>query len=269
MVVGKTSGLLPTDLQLAPSRELKPTRRVELANMIEKIRSRMTNPDEWKELVNILSRVGNPRGRRACPDAVIQFSGDMYTLHADPVPEYSEEEEEPVIEIPQTSMWPNLSTQNAARSLRTALGYSANNLMLGHYVAYVGEYTIATKEEEKQESWIGAILRLAHNDDENDNTVEIKRWHTNKLDNMSSSVNPTYGPWPHSTKHPAIEWIDPKRILFQFPKLTPKKRVHQKYRTPILAAITCRELDKQQPTDPATMGLGPEQNALNKRRRME
>ena len=48
-------------------------------------------------------------------------------------------------------MWPNLSTQNAARSLRTALGYSANNLMLGHYVSYVGEYTNDTKEEEKQE----------------------------------------------------------------------------------------------------------------------
>ena len=165
-------------------------------------------------------------------------------------------------------MWPNLSTQNAARSLRTALGFSANNLVVGHYVAYVGEYTNDTKEEEKQESWIGAIQRLAHNDDDNDNTVEIKRWHTNKLNNMSSSVNPTYGPWPHSTKHPAIEWIDPRRILFQFPKLTPKKRVHQKYRTPILAAITCRELDKHQPTDPVTMGLGPEQNAPNKRRRI-
>ena len=274
VVVGKTSGLLPTDLQLAPSRELKPTRRVELANMIEKIRSRMTNPDEWKELVNILSRVGNPRGRRACPDAVIQFSGDMCdsSFRRRCNPEDSEEEEhseEPVIEIPRTSMWPNLSTQNAARSLRTALGFSANNLVVGHYVAYVGEYTNDTKEEEKQESWIGAILRLAHNDDENDNTVEIKRWHTNKLDNMSSSVNPTYGPWPHSTKHPAIEWIDPQRILFQFPKLTKGKRVHQKYRTPILAAITCRELDKHQPTDPATMGLGPEQNAPNKRRRMD
>ena len=177
----------------------------------------MKKADEWQELVKILKRVGNQRKRRACPNSVFQFSGDMYTLHNEPE---DSEEEEPVIEVRQTSMWPNLSTQNAARSLRTALGFSANNLVVGHYVAYVGEYTNDTKEEEKQESWIGAILRLAHNDDENDNTVEIKRWHTNKLDNMSSSVNPTYGPWPHSTKHPAIEWIDPQRILFQFDNLT-------------------------------------------------
>ena len=75
--------------------------------------------------------------------------------------------------------------------------------------------------------------------------------------------------WPHSTKHPAIEWIDPQRIVYQFPKLTDKgNRVHQKYRTQILAAIGCRELDKHQPTDPDTIGLGPEQNAPNKRRRI-
>ena len=238
--------------------------------MIEKIRSRMTSADAWQKLVNILARIGKSRGRRACPDAVIQFSGDM----CEPIfrgrgdPEDSEEEEEPVIEIPQTSMWPNLSAQNAARSLRLALGYSANNLVVGQFVAYLGEYTDETKEEEKQESWIGAIQRLAH-DDGNANTVEIKRWHTNKLDNMSSQRNPKYILWPHSTKHPAIEWIDPQRILYQFPKLTDKgNRVHQKYRTQILAAIGCRELDKHQPTDPDTIGLGPEQNAPNKRRRI-
>ena len=185
-VVGKTSGLLPTDLQLAPSRSMKATRRVELANMIEKIRSRMTSADAWQKLVNILARIGKSRGRRACPDAVIQFAGDMCEpifRRRDYPEDDSEEEEEPFIEIPQTSMWPNLTAQNEARSVRGALGYSANNLVVGHFVAYLGEYTDETKEEEKQESWIGAIQRLAH-DDGNANTVEIKRWHTNKLDNM-------------------------------------------------------------------------------------
>ena len=58
----------------------------------------------------------------------------MYEIHYDAD---DSEEAEPVIEVSQTSMWPNLSTQNEARSLRVALGFSVNNLVVSHYVAYV------------------------------------------------------------------------------------------------------------------------------------
>jgi hypothetical protein len=265
VVVGFTSGLLPTDLQVAPSRELTATRRVELAKSIEKIRPRMKKADEWQELVNLLKRVGDQQKRRTCPDAVFQFSGDMFTLHNETE---DSEEAEPIIEVRQTSMWPNLSTQNAARSLRTALVFSANNLVVGHYVAYVGRYTNDTAEDMKQECWVGEIKSLAHNTDDNDNIVEIKRWH--RLDNMScdTRVNPTYRAWQHSRDQPTLEWIEPQRILFQFSDVTQHVRVQSKYRKSILAALQLFKLNKQQPSDPTTMGLGPEQHVQSKRRRI-
>ena len=254
VVVGKTSGLLPTDLQVAPSRALTATRRVELAKAIERIRPRMLEADEWQELVNLLKRVGDQRKRRTCPDAVFQFSGDLFTLDC---PDDSEEAAPaPVVEVRQISMWPNLSSQNAARSLRQALGFSANNLVVSQYVAYMGQYTEDTAENDKQECWVGEIRSLAHNTDDNDNTVEIRRWHTNKLKNMSCNTlaNPVYRLWQQKRGQPAIEWIDPKRILFQFEDLTNNKRVANKYRKSILAALQLFKLNYQQPSDPTAIG---------------
>lgn len=253
VVVGKTSGLLPTDLQVAPSRGLTATRRVELAKSIEKIRPRMKKADEWQELVNLLKRVGDQRKRRTCPDAALfQFSGDMFTLHTEP--DDAEEAAPVVVEVRQTSMWPNLSTQNAARSLRQVLGFSANNLVVGQYVAYMGRYTDDIDEDLKQECWVGEIRSLAHNTDDNNNTVEIRRWHTNNLKNMSCDTNPTYRVWQQQRGQPALEWIEPQRILFQFADLTKHKRVQQKYRNSILAALQLFKLNYQQPSDPTTIG---------------
>ena len=266
-VVGQSSGLLATDLQLAPSRVLKDTRRLELSRALDRIRKRM-KPDEWKQLIDLLKRVATPRQRRACPDAIIQFNGDNISLDDKP-----DDEEDAIIPVRQTSMWPNLSSQNAARTIRRANGFTANNLVVGHFVAYTCSYTEDFEESQKQECWLGCVKELAKKDDENSNTVRIKRWHTNKLENIScpTGASPTYGPWAGNRKEPAEEWIDPERILFQFPKLTTQKRIAQNVRTRIQTALQLYKLNKAQPTDPYAVGsaVSRTDGSSSKRRRLD
>ena len=186
--IGKTSGLLCTDLQLAPSKKLKDTHRDDLGRALDNIRPRLT-PDEWKKVREVLKVVATRRAGRACKDAIIRFQADDRTQREEP--ESDEDLDVKIsVEVRPTSMWSSQSTQNQARVTRVRRGYAANTLQVGYFVAYTGCYVETFPFANRQECWLGKINELGRPTDDNKNTVFIERWHTNQLKNVTGTNNP-------------------------------------------------------------------------------
>ena len=204
----RTSGLVHSDVVLAPNNPLSAAREKELVAAIQHIKPRLSDLI-WDETQQMIDTVTTLRTREL-PDGHGAFAADF----ADPDAE-QEEEEHQLYARPHT-MFSSQSHQNRARERRKTQGHASNPIVVGEFLAYTTDYTLETPQDQKQACWVGKILGI----DAEECKVNIARWHTGTIDNLNvnKSSNPKYRAWTGANQR---EWIEVARVLQVF-KLTPK-----------------------------------------------
>ena len=85
------------------------------------------------------------------------------------------------------------------------------------FVAIETNYTDETREEDRNDFWLGRIMQV----DYDTRQVQIKYYHTGTKDNLTRAKRAKYVAWAGAIP---VDWVDTKRVLMTFPALTPKGR---------------------------------------------
>jgi hypothetical protein len=170
----KTSGLSPTDTELAPNKVCSEARAKELREALDRVKHRLAD-DQWVELEEVYERVTTQR-LTDFPSGHGRFKVD--DRHAEEV--IAEDEALPMMFARATSVFCSQSHQQRFREQRRLRGHASTPLEISKYVAYVPNYTDDTPPEQRQDFWVGQIIALGPDTDQ----LHIRRWHTNPLNNL-------------------------------------------------------------------------------------
>ena len=209
------SGLLVTDLEIAPVRILKERRANELRNALAGARPRLSD-EEAAEFDKVYELLVNP------PPVESPVSHARWTFHGEGKYDVTSENP-PVMEVrlPANLVYRDQNDQNEARRQRRE-GVDASKLLIGNYVAYKVLYTDETKAEDRNDFWVGCIVQI----DKKDGLVRIKTFHASQRKNLNTGSNRAqYKAWTGRGQH---EWLPTDRLLLKFDGLTGKGRISMK-----------------------------------------
>ena len=210
-----TSGLLPSDVRLAPNHPLSDARAKELRAAIQNVKARLP-VEAWDEVQELIDLVTTPRAE-TMPEGYGSLAGD-FALPED------QQEEEPQLFARPTTMFQSQSHQARAREQRKTQGHASNPIVVDKFVAYTTDYSAEYPKDKEQAFWVGKVLGI----DAVEGKVHLARWHTNTIDNLNLEKphNPQYRAW--TGKGDKKEWIDVTRVLEVF-SLTSAGRVEKKH----------------------------------------
>lgn len=210
-----TSGLLASDVTLAPNNPLSAAREKELRAACENVRSRLP-AHVWEEIQGMIEIVTKQRTTEM-PELYGSFAADF----ADESDE--EQEDHAQLFARPTSVWQSQSQQNRAREKRKVQGHASNPLKVGHYLAYTTHYAPEYPRDKVQAFWLGKILEI----DVEEKQVKLTRWHTGTINNLNLECQsgPQYRVW-NGPGH-RTEWIPLTRVL-EVVELTKGHRVAKK-----------------------------------------
>ena len=195
------SGLLPSDVVLAPNKPLSEARTKELRAALQNVRLRL--PDAaWEEIQEMLELVTTPR-TEVMPGGYGVLAGDFL--------EHDEERpgEEAQLFARPTTMFASQSHQARAREQRRTQGHASKPVAVHSFVAYTTHYTAAYPKEKKQAFWLGKVIGV----DVEEGKVHLQRWHTGTIDNLNleKKATPQYRVW--TGRGEKTEWIEVTRVL--------------------------------------------------------
>ena len=218
----QTSGLVPTDTQLAPNKVCSEARAKELREALDRVKHRLTD-DQWAELEEVYERVTTPR-QAAFPPGHGRFNVDDRQFEA--MADEGNGGLQPLMFARATSIFHSQSHQQVFREQRQLRGHASTPLEIGKFVAYMPDYTVDTPPGMRQDFWVGQIIALGPDTDQ----LQVRRYHTNLLNNLTHA-RAAYRAWTGEGQK--AEWIENRRVLEQF-KLTVKGKL---IGAPVRAAI--------------------------------
>ena len=202
-----TSGLVHSDVALAPNNPLSDARAKELAAAIQHVRPRLSDTtwEETQDMINTVTTLRTP-----------ELPANHGAFAADFVDPDAVHEEQPQLFARPVTMFSSQSQQNRAREQRKTQGHASNPIVIGDFLAYTTDYTSDYPQDKKQDCWVGKIIGI----DTEESKVHLARWHTGTIDNLNTdrASNPRYRAWQGDHKQ---EWIEVARVLQVF-KLTAK-----------------------------------------------
>ena len=201
------SGLLPSDVVLAPNNPLSEARIKELRSALQNVRPRL--PDvAWEEVQEMLQLVTTLR-KEVMPDGYGILGGDLL--------EHDEEQpEEAQLFSRPTTVFASQSHQARAREQRRTQGHASKPITIQSFVAYTTHYASTYPEDQMQAFWVGKVIGV----DADEGKVNLQRWHTGTVDNLNlDKAAAKYRVW--TGRGPKTEWIEITRVLEVF-DLTPK-----------------------------------------------
>jgi hypothetical protein len=209
----QTSGLVPTDTQLAPNKVCSEARAKELREALDRVKHRLTD-DQWAELEEVYERVTTPR-QAAFPPGHGRFNVDDRQFEA--MADEGDGGLQPLMFARATSIFHSQTHQQRFREQRQLRGHASTPLEIKKFVAYMPDYTVDTPPGLRQDFWVGQIINLGPDTDQ----LQVRRWHTNPLNNLTHP-RANYRAWQGEGQKE--EWIENRRVLEQF-DLTNKGRL--------------------------------------------
>ena len=208
------SGLLPSDVRLAPNNPLSDARTKELRSALQNVRPRMTGA-AWEEIQEMVEIVTTPRTEQI-PDGYGLLGGDFL----EPDEEVTEDAQ---LFARATTVFASQSHQARAREQRRSQGHASKPIVVSNFIAYTTDYTDDCPENARQAFWVGKVIGV----DVETGQVHLQRWHTGTIDNLNldKSANPQYR--VYQGKGDRQEWIEITRVL-EVVKLTKQNRVGKK-----------------------------------------
>jgi hypothetical protein len=213
----RESGLLVSDLKIAPYRVLKDRRIGELKSALEGVRTRLTE-EEATEMDEIFELLKSPPAVQSlpCPDNRWSFKNEGYYRDGNQGEVVAPEE----LHMPTQSIYHNLNEQNQARQFRNE-GVDTSKVCVGNFVAYTVDYTDDVAPEDQNEFWLGAVIEI----DREAKSVKVRQYHTGTKNNATHERNAAkYKRWtgPNQTT-----WLTKDRLLLKFETLTERGRIHK------------------------------------------
>jgi hypothetical protein len=220
-----TSGMVPADITMAPTRPCAAARVIELKAALDGSKHRLTAA-QWEQVQLLQQRVVVPREPPVVPDDHGTFAVDQVGSDE----EDGEDEEEDQLYARPTTVFQSQSHQNRARALRRKQGHASNPLVVGRFVAYTPNYTTETKDDDKQLCWVGKIINI----DADSRQVRLQRYHTSTIKNLDCERNCGYRVWMGPDPK---EWIDVTRVLETFDLTEKRRSVPNNFRRKIQTAL--------------------------------
>jgi hypothetical protein len=142
-----TSGLLPSDLRVAPRRVMTTTREDQLKASLAAIQWRLKE-EEKEQFHRVFHELKQPvRTIHPPPEHNGVFACEQKGDESD-----SDDFEE--LSLRPRTMWNSQSEQNRARQRRRENGYSKKLLVINNFISYATNYTADTPEEKQQDFWV-------------------------------------------------------------------------------------------------------------------
>ena len=226
-----TSGVLPSDVVMAPNRPCSDARAKELREALNKARARLSET-EWEKIEQIFTRVttNTTSPRPVGHGRFVQDDNVEDAAHAD-IEEEEDMASQAMLYARHTAVFLNQSHQQRARDQRAALGYACKPLVVNNFVAYTTNYASTVARTDQNDFWVGKIVQL----DVEQGQVQLQRWHTGTKKNLTST-QAKYQVWTGDAIR--VEWIETKRVLDTFDKLTKGRQLDAPTRRTIGDTLT-------------------------------
>jgi hypothetical protein len=236
------SGLLPSDLTLAPRAPLTAERQAELKSALEGAEPRLTEV-EITAFGHIFEELCNPT-----PSDQLPLPDHHWTFRCETQVNQEHIDQPRPLRIRPVSVFEDQPDECAARERRHERGHCENLVEISNFLAYITDYKPEVPVASRNEFWLGFVTDL----DPANHLVQVRRYNTTTFLNATKGENAKYKAWPQAPHH---EWIPASRALFQFQKLTDKRRIAAKTRRMIRNAL---ELEKTEAEDelPCEAGEG-------------
>jgi hypothetical protein len=206
-----TSGLVPSDVRMAPNNPLQKARATELKDALDAVRDRLTDM-QWAEAQEMFTRVTTQRTAIRPQD-----HGAFHVDTLDPDDGKGDHDDDRMLYGRPECVFQSQSHQDAARKKRRVQGHASNPLVVGKFVAYTTYYEDDVKAEHRQPFWVGKISNINVTTEQ----VQVQCFHTKAMDNLTAK-RASYVEWDGEDKTP---WVDVTRVLAQFDNLTRRDRL--------------------------------------------
>jgi hypothetical protein len=238
------SGLLPSDIKMtAPTKVMQASRQVELSTALDNIRGRISD-EEWADVQTIYDEVTTAAERGRLPEGFGTFDKDDLKAGDAPQPQPG------ILVARQHIVLESQQQQNASRKARKEQGHASEMLVINNFIAYVVNYTDETKEEDKQDFWVGRIVGI----DVEQREVRIRCFHTRTKKNLDSN-QASYKMWGHGDSAGAYTTIGIEHVLETF-LLTGKGLIQTAKRRQIKNSLDMHRLNLQAAQQPADLAVG-------------
>jgi hypothetical protein len=239
------SGLLPSDLKMtAPTKEIQATRKSELRTALDNVRSRISH-EEWADVQTMYEEVTTAAEPQRLPEGFGSFWKD--DMEAGDAPQA----QPGVLLARQHMVLETQQQQNAGRIARGLRGHASEALVINNFVAYPANYTEETKEEEKQDFWVGQIVGI----DVEDRSINIKHYNTGTKKNLESQ-QAKYTIWASRRSNDVYtEVIGLDQVLETF-QLTKGGLIVTKKRKHIKKALELYRTNLARVNEPVDLGVG-------------
>ena len=246
------SGLLPSDLRLAPRKQLAEGRAKELTDALAGIKARVSGNamEAWYRRITTLTSIEPDEIRTETPHHGGRFARDDHEVADDD----SDSDNGQELEIPQHIIHETVSEQRRQTARRKKYGYSKTVVTVESYVTYTTDYTAETQEHEKQDFWMGQVTDINSKDD----TLSIVMFHTSKLRNGDTSRGAKYTKWRGSPNECQLTL---SRVLEVIDELSPTGIIPKKHVRYTMAALLLKREDARREVDTADTAAEEESSA--------
>ena len=239
------SGLLPSDIKMtAPTKVMQATRKAELRTALDNIRGRLSH-EEWADAQTIFVEVTTPAERGRLPEGFGTFDkDDKKAGDAPPQPQTG------VLLARQHIVLETQQQQNAGRIARRERGHASAVLVVNNFVAYPVNYTAETQDKDKNDFWIGKIVRI----DVAERELKIRNYHTGTKANGSSG-QASYKVWGNGNSRDGFTTIGIEQVLETF-ELTRTNLINSSTRRQIMSALVMYTTNLAAATQPSDLAVG-------------
>ena len=240
------SGLLPSDLRLAPRKALAEGRAKELKDGLKAIRARVSGNtmEAWYHRITTLTSIEPDEIRTETPHHGGRFASDDHDMAND---DDSDSDNDQELHIPQHIILESISEQRRQTARRKLEGYSKTVVTVGKYVTYTTNYTAETPNDQQNDFWLGQVIDISSRDF----TLSVVMFHTHKLrngDTRKRVTGATYSKW---RKSPTECQLTLSRVLEVVEELTDAGRIPRKHVRYTMDAIQLKKEDARRDVDAA------------------
>ena len=237
------SGLLPSDLRLAPRKALAEGRAKELTDGLKAIKARVSGNamEAWYRRITTLTSIEPDEIRTETPHHGGRFASDDHDVTDDD----SDSDNGQGLDIPQHIIHETTSEQRRQTARRKLHGYSKTVVTVGSYVTYTTNYTLETQDIQKNDFWLGQVTDI----NSRDLTLSVVMFHTHKLRNGDLiGRGARYAKW---RKSPNECQLTLSRVLEVIDQLTDGGLIPKKHVRYTMDAIQLKHEDARREVDTA------------------